>query len=150
MRAILQRVSQAAVTSEGETLAKQGRGFLILLGVTTEDTTEDLDWLVRKIAHLRVFEDDGGKMNLSIIDVQGEITVVSQFTLFASTKKGNRPSFLEAARPEISQPLYEQFCDALSAAVNRTVGKGRFGAMMEVSLTNDGPVTLTLDSKSPQ
>ena len=150
MRAILQRVSQATVTSEGQVLAEQGPGLLILLGVTADDGPGDLAWMVRKVANMRIFEDDEGKMNRSIIEVQGEVTVVSQFTLFASTKKGNRPSFLEAAKPEISEPLYEQFCDSLSAAIERTVGRGRFGAMMEVNLTNNGPVTISLDSKNPQ
>lgn len=149
MRAILQRVSQAQVTSEGQTLAQQGPGFLILLGVTDNDTNQDLAWMVRKIVGMRIFEDEEGKMNHAIIETAGDITVVSQFTLFASTKKGNRPSFLQAATPEISKPLYEEFCSALSQALNKPVGRGQFGAMMEVSLVNDGPVTISLDSKNP-
>ncbi|MGJ8723538.1 MAG: D-aminoacyl-tRNA deacylase [Roseibacillus sp.] len=150
MRAILQRVSQAKVTSEGQTLAEQDLGFLVLLGVTTEDTDEDLNWMVKKIANIRIFEDEDGKMNRSITDVQGEITVVSQFTLLASTKKGNRPSFLDAAKPDISEPLYEQFCESLSTAICKPVGRGRFGATMQISLVNEGPVTISLDSKNLQ
>lgn len=150
MRAVLQRVSQAQVTSEGSLLAKQGAGFLILLGVTESDTLNDLNWLVRKTAGMRVFEDNNGKMNQAITEMDGDIIVVSQFTLFASTKKGNRPSFLNAAQPEIAEPLYEQFCESLSKTINKPVGKGQFGAMMEVSLINDGPVTITLDSKNPE
>ncbi len=147
MRAIVQRVEQAKVTSEGELLAQQGTGFLVLLGITKNDTEADLNWMVGKVAGMRVFEDSEGKMNQCLIDIAGEVTVVSQFTLFASTKKGNRPSFLRAARPEIAEPLYEAFCESLSQAIQKPVGRGKFGAAMEVSLTNSGPVTISLDSQ---
>ena len=150
MRAILQRVSQASVTSEGVELAKQGPGLLILLGITQDDHGEDSAWLIRKITHMRIFEDEEGKMNRSVLDIAGEVTVVSQFTLFAATKKGNRPSFLAAAKPEHSKPLYEKFCQALSETMGKPVGQGRFGAHMELTLVNDGPVTITLDSKQPE
>lgn len=150
MRAILQRVKEAKVTSEGQVLSRQGPGFLILLGVIAEDTRADCDWLVRKISAMRVFEDGEGRMNLSLQDTGGQVIVVSQFTLFASTKKGNRPSFLKAARPEIAEPRYQEFCQALSKALGQPVGQGRFGAMMEISLINDGPVTIVLDSKNPE
>lgn len=150
MRAILQRVSQAKVLSEGQTLASQGPGLLILLGITANDTEADRSWLARKIAGMRIFEDQDGKMNQSLSDIGGEATVVSQFTLYASTKKGNRPSFLAAAKPDIAEPLYEQFCEELSHLIERPVGRGRFGSMMEVSLINNGPVTIALDSQRPE
>lgn len=150
MRAIIQRVREAEVTSEGATLAKQGAGLLVLLGITDSDTEADLLWLVRKISAMRIFDDQDGKMNLSLTDIAGEVTVVSQFTLMASTKKGNRPSFLRAAKPSVSEPLYEQFCQSLSQAINQPVGTGQFGAMMAVSLVNDGPVTILLDSQNPE
>lgn len=150
MRAILQRVSQAQVVSEGQTLAQQGAGYLILLGITDDDDHQDIAWLARKIIGMRVFENQEGKMNDAITDVEGEITVVSQFTLFASTKKGNRPSFLKAAKPDLAEPLYEAFCSTLSELLDKPVGRGKFGAMMEVSLVNDGPVTIILDSKAPE
>ncbi|WP_411844669.1 D-aminoacyl-tRNA deacylase [Roseibacillus persicicus] len=149
MRAVIQRVKKASVHSEGELLAEQGPGLLILLGVSHEDVGTDRDWLVRKVVAMRLFEGEEGKMNRSILDTGGEITVVSQFTLFASTKKGNRPSYLGAARPEKANPDYESFCQALSEALGKPVGQGRFGAMMEVSLINDGPVTITIDSRDP-
>ena len=150
MRAILQRVTQASVVVAGETIAQQGPGFLILLGITHSDSEEDVAWLARKIRAMRVFEDEAGKMNLSVKDLDGEVTVVSQFTLFAATKKGNRPSFLEAARPEVAEPLYEQFCRQMESLLGKPVATGRFGAMMEISLVNSGPVTITLDSKNPE
>ena len=146
MRAILQRTSQASITREGEELASQGPGLLILLGITTHDNQADIDWLVRKICGMRIFEDLDGKMNLSISEIQGEITVVSQFTLYASCKKGNRPSFLAAAPPEIAEPLYEVFCTQLGDSLGQPIGRGRFGADMKVSLVNDGPVTISLDT----
>lgn len=127
-----------------------GRGYLILLGVGEEDTRDDADWLVRKVVGLRVFDDAQGVMNLSIMDVGGDALVVSQFTLFASYKKGNRPSWLRAARHELSIPLYEYFCQQLSAAMQRPVGTGEFGANMQVELTNDGPVTICMDTKDKQ
>lgn len=150
MRAILQRVTEAKVEVAGEVIANQGVGFLILLGVTDSDSEKDVAWLTRKIAGMRVFEDEDGKMNLSIQQLAGEVTVVSQFTLFASTKKGNRPSFLGAAKPEVAEPLYLKFCQELEQLLGRPVAKGRFGAMMNISLVNHGPVTISLDSQRPE
>lgn len=148
MRVVLQRVSRASVSVEGSVVSKIDRGFLILLGIEEADGSDDLDWLVGKISKMRLFEDDHGKMNLSLADCQGEALVVSQFTLHAATKKGNRPSFLRAARPEQATPLYEEFCERLSSALGKEVGRGIFGAMMAVDLVNDGPVTIVMDSKS--
>lgn len=150
MRVVLQRVSEAQVISEGQVLASQGPGFLILLGITTEDGSTDIDWLVRKICGMRIFPDSEGKMNNALTDIQGEVTVVSQFTLYASCKKGNRPSFLTAAKPEIAEALYESFCNQLSESLGSPVGRGKFGADMKVSLINDGPVTIQLDSHRPE
>lgn len=149
MKAVLQRVLEAQVTSEDVELARQGRGFLILLGISKQDGQDDIAWLVRKIAGLRIFPDREGKMNLSLSEAQGSVTVVSQFTLLASTKKGNRPSFLAAAPPEIAEPLYLSFCDALARELSCEVGQGRFGADMQISLVNDGPVTILYDSQNP-
>jgi D-tyrosyl-tRNA(Tyr) deacylase len=148
MRAVIQRVSSSSVVIDGETVASIGTGLLVLLGIEDGDDTEDIAWLAPKIARMRIFGDDAGLMNLSVTDCGGEAIVVSQFTLHASTKKGNRPSFIRAARPEISQPLYEAFCDTLSAEIGKPVGRGRFAADMKVSLVNDGPVTITIDSKN--
>ena len=150
MRVVLQRVSEAQVISEGQVLASQGPGFLILLGITTEDGSTDIDWLVRKICGMRIVPDSEGKMNNALTDIQGEVTVVSQFTLYASCKKGNRPSFLTAAKPEIAEALYESFCNQLSESLGSPVGRGKFGADMKVSLINDGPVTIQLDSHRPE
>lgn len=147
MRAVLQRVSTTNVSVAGETIASIGQGLLILLGVAPDDQAADGEWLAAKIAKLRLFPDDTGQMNRSVVDLQGELLVVSQFTLFASTAKGNRPSFNGAARPEIAIPLYELFLKQLESATQRPVRCGRFGAMMEVSLTNSGPVTMLLDSR---
>jgi D-tyrosyl-tRNA(Tyr) deacylase len=147
MRAVIQRVSEASVTIENNVMSKIGNGLLILLGIEEADTIEDIEWLSGKIARLRVFEDESGVMNLSILDVNGEAIVVSQFTLHASTKKGNRPSYIKAARPETAIPLYEQFVMTLEALLGKKVGTGEFGAMMDVSLVNDGPVTIIIDSK---
>ena len=127
-----------------------GPGFMILLGVCEEDTQEDADWLVKKVVGLRVFDDEQGVMNRSVMDVQGEVLVVSQFTLFASYKKGNRPSWFRAARHEISVPLYEYFCSRLSQELGKPVATGEFGAMMQVSLVNDGPVTICMDTKNKE
>jgi len=127
-----------------------GPGFMILLGVCEEDTQEDADWLVKKVVGLRVFDDEQGVMNRSVMDVQGEVLVVSQFTLFASYKKGNRPSWFRAARHEISVPLYEYFCSRLSEELGKPVATGEFGAMMQVSLVNDGPVTICMDTKNKE
>lgn len=150
MRALLQRVSEAEVVSERIVLSQQGPGLLILLGVTATDADSDLHWLVRKISALRIFQDPEGKMNLSVKDIGGEVTVVSQFTLYASTKKGNRPSFLAAAPPAIAAPFYEKFCQQLALEIGKPVGRGRFGADMKVQLVNDGPVTIWLDSQEPE
>ena len=148
MRAVLQRVSEAQVSVSEEIISKIGIGFLVLLGIEEADTLEDVTWLVGKISKMRVFDDPDGKMNLSLQQILGEALVVSQFTLHASTKKGNRPSFIKAAPPSHAEPLYEKFCDSLSAEITKPVGKGQFGAMMEVSLTNDGPVTILIDSQN--
>ena len=148
MRVILQRVSQASVTVEGTVISKITNGFLILLGIEEADGPDDITWLVGKICKIRVFDDPDGKMNLSLQDRNGQALVVSQFTLHASTKKGNRPSFIKAARPSHAEPLYESFCQALSAQLSGPVGRGSFGAMMQVALVNDGPVTISLDSKN--
>ena len=148
MRIVIQRVTEASVTIEGTVKSAIGKGYLILLGVCEEDNEEDVDWLVKKVAGLRVFDDENGVMNRSIIDIRGEALVVSQFTLYASYKKGNRPSWLRAARHEISIPLYESFCQKLSSAIGREVGTGEFGADMKVSLLNDGPVTILFDTEA--
>jgi len=150
MRIVIQRVSKASVSIGGKLKSSIGRGFLILLGVEETDTLDDVDWLVRKVANLRVFDDDEGIMNRSILDVGGEALVVSQFTLFASYKKGNRPSWLRAARHELSIPLYEAFCTRLSTAMGRDTKTGEFGAEMQVELLNDGPVTICMDTKNKE
>lgn len=150
MRAVIQRVSQASVTIDGSVKSQIGWGFLILLGVCDEDTMEDVDWLVRKVANLRVFDDDDHVMNRSILDISGECLVVSQFTLFASYKKGNRPSWFKAGSHEHSIPLYEAFCRQLSEAIGKPVGTGEFGADMKVELLNDGPVTICMDTKNKE
>ena len=150
MRTVIQRVQHASVTIDGEIKSQIGKGFLLLLGIEESDTTEDVDWLVKKVAALRVFDDENGVMNRSIIDVGGEALVVSQFTLYASYKKGTRPSWFRAARHEISVPLYEEFCRKLSDALGREVGTGEFGADMKVELLNDGPVTICMDTKNKE
>ena len=142
MRTVIQRVQHASVTINGSIKSSIGNGFLLLLGIEATDTSEDVDWLVKKVSALRVFDDENGVMNRSIIDVQGEALVVSQFTLYASYKKGNRPSWFRAASHDISVPLYEEFCSKLSAALGKEVGTGEFGADMKVELLNDGPVTI--------
>ena len=150
MRIVIQRVSRASVTIEGTVKSAIEKGYLILIGVCEEDTMEDVDWLVRKVIGLRVFDDENGVMNRSIMDVDGNVLVISQFTLFASYKKGNRPSWLRAARHEISVPLYESFCTRLSEALGKPVGTGEFGADMKVELINDGPVTICMDTKNKE
>ena len=150
MRAVIQRVSHAIVTIDGQVKSKIGQGYLILLGVCDEDTMEDVDWLVKKVANLRVFGDENDVMNLSIQDVGGNALVVSQFTLFASYKKGNRPSWFKAGSHEHSIPLYEAFCRQLSEAIGQEVGTGEFGADMKVELLNDGPVTICMDTKNKE
>lgn len=148
MRVVIQRVSSASVTVCGVQKSAIGPGLLILLGIGPEDGPEDIDWLVRKVAGLRIFNDEAGVMNRSVVETGGEALVVSQFTLMASTKKGNRPSYIGAAGHEIAIPLYEAFCRELSAAIGRPVGTGEFGADMKVALLNDGPVTICIDSKN--
>ena len=150
MRVVIQRVQHASVTIEGTLHSKIGKGYLILLGVCEEDTSEDVEWLIKKIVGLRVFEDENGVMNRSIMEEDGEALVVSQFTLYASYKKGNRPSWFRAASHEISIPLYEEFCSKLSEAMNKPVGTGEFGADMKVELLNDGPVTICMDTKNKE
>lgn len=150
MRAVIQRVKHASVSIGGTTKSAIGPGFLILLGIENADTQEDADWLCRKISGLRVFDDAEGVMNRSITDAGGEALVVSQFTLMASYKKGNRPSYIRAAGHEVAIPLYEYFCRALSEAVSKPVQTGEFGADMQVSLLNDGPVTICMDTKNKE
>ena len=150
MRAVIQRVSKASVTINGTVKSAIGWGFLILLGVCNEDTMEDVEWLVKKIANLRVFGDENDVMNRSILDIGGEALVVSQFTLFASYKKGNRPSWFRAGSHEHSIPLYEAFCEQLSSQLAKPVGTGEFGADMKVELLNDGPVTICMDTKNKE
>ena len=150
MRAVIQRVSSASVSIGGTIKSAIGPGLMILLGVGHEDGQEDIDWLVKKVAGLRIFNDDAGVMNRSVMDIGGDALVVSQFTLMASTKKGNRPSYIGAAGHELAIPLYEQFCTALSIAIGRLVGTGEFGADMKVALVNDGPVTICIDTKNKE
>ena len=147
MRVLIQRVTEASVVSDGEPTADIGTGLLILLGIETEDERSDADWLVGKISKLRIFSDENGVMNRSVVEVGGDCVVVSQFTLHASTKKGNRPSYIRAARPEQAIPLYEYFVEQLQRATGRSVQTGRFGADMKVRLLNDGPVTIWIDSR---
>jgi len=147
MRAVIQRVSSASVTIDGAVKSSIGQGLLILLGIGHEDGPEDIEWLVKKVAGLRIFNDNSGVMNRSVIDLGAEALVVSQFTLMASTKKGNRPSYIGAAGHELAIPLYERFCAALTDAIGRPVGTGEFGADMKVALVNDGPVTICIDTK---
>lgn len=148
MIAVIQRVSGASVTIEGKVKGEIGTGFLVLLGITHADTQEDIEWLGKKIVGLRVFNDEEGKMNLDLKAVNGDILLISQFTLHASTKKGNRPSFIEAARPEVATPLYEKMIGFLSQELGKPIQCGEFGADMKVALLNDGPVTITIDSKN--
>ncbi|MFC7356765.1 D-aminoacyl-tRNA deacylase [Jejudonia soesokkakensis] len=150
MKVVLQRVKKASVTVEDKIIGAIDHGFLILLGIEHEDTEEDIEWLTGKIARLRVFADEKDAMNNSIQDVNGDCLVVSQFTLHASTKKGNRPSFIKAARPEIAIPLYEAFVKQLEQETGKRVQTGEFGAMMDVSLINDGPVTIVINSKKKE
>ena len=150
MRIVIQRVSHASVTINQQVKSSIGMGFLILLGIGKDDTEEDINWLVKKIIGLRIFDDEMGVMNRSIMDIKGDILVVSQFTLMASYKKGNRPSWIHAAPHELSIPLYNRFCDALSEATGKPVGTGEFGADMKVELLNDGPVTICMDTKNKE
>ena len=147
MRAVIQRVSKASVTINGSNVSEINNGLLILLGIEELDTNTDIEWLTKKIANLRIFNDETGVMNKSLLDIDGDAIVVSQFTLHASTKKGNRPSYIYAAKPEVAIPLYEQFIAQLELQLNKQVGTGQFGADMKVALINDGPVTIIIDSK---
>ena len=148
MRVVIQRVSEGSVTIDGEVRGKIGQGFVVLLGIEEADGAEDINWLCGKIARMRVFTDEAGLMNKSLADVRGGVLLISQFTLHASTKKGNRPSFTRAAKPEVAIPLYEQFIARLEAELGLAVETGEFGASMQVALINDGPVTITIDSKN--
>lgn len=150
MRIVIQRTKHASVSIGGRVKSSIGPGMLILVGIEDTDGAEDIDWLCRKIVHLRIFDDENSVMNRSILETRGDILVVSQFTLHASTKKGNRPSYIRAARPEISIPLYEQFCNELSIALGKPVSTGQFGADMQVELLNDGPVTICMDTKQKE
>ncbi len=148
MKAVIQRVQHAGVSIGGELHASIGKGLLILVGIQADDTDEDIEWLTSKIGNLRVFDDENGVMNLSVKEINGEILAVSQFTLMARTKKGNRPSYIDAARPEISVPLYERFVRAMNEEIQKEIKTGIFGANMQVDLTNDGPVTILMDTKN--
>ncbi|MGQ8335644.1 D-aminoacyl-tRNA deacylase [Sunxiuqinia sp. A32] len=148
MRVVLQRVRKASVSIEGKIKSAIEQGLLILLGIEDADEKDDIDWLVKKISQLRIFDDEDGVMNRSVLDVDGNVLVVSQFTLHASTKKGNRPSYIRASKPDFAIPMYEQFVVSLSSVLGKEVGTGEFGAMMDVELINDGPVTIIIDSKN--
>ena len=150
MRTVIQRVSHASVSINGTVKSAIEKGLLVLVGIEDADTEEDIQWLCKKIVGLRVFDDEQGVMNKNIQDAGGDILVISQFTLFASTKKGNRPSYIRAAKPDISIPLYEQFCEELGIALGKPVGTGEFGADMKVELLNDGPVTICMDTKNKE
>ena len=148
MKIIIQRVSEASVSVDNKIVSQINKGLLVLLGIGNEDTLDDIKWLVNKLSNIRIFADNNKVMNLSLKDIKGEVIVVSQFTLMASTKKGNRPSYIKAAKPEISIPLYEEFVSHLEIVLGKKVGTGIFGADMQVSLINDGPVTISIDSKN--
>jgi len=150
MRTVIQRVAHASVTIDGICKSSIGKGLLVLLGIEEADNQEDIDWLCKKTVNLRIFEDDNGVMNKSVLEIKGEILVVSQFTLMASTKKGNRPSYIRAAKHETSIPLYEKFCQKISQELGKPVGTGEFGADMKVDLLNDGPVTICIDTKNKE
>ncbi|MBT5871176.1 MAG: D-tyrosyl-tRNA(Tyr) deacylase [Bacteroidetes bacterium] len=150
MRVVIQRVKEASVSVQGVKISEIQKGLLILVGVETQDTQQDIDWLVAKVAKLRIFEDPLGAMNVSLHDIDADVIVVSQFTLHASTKKGNRPSFIKAAKPEVAIPLYQGFVDSLEKQLDKKIQTGQFGAMMDVALINDGPVTITIDSKNKE
>lgn len=148
MRVLIQRVKRASVTVDGELISEIGQGLLVFVGICDEDSSEDIEWLTKKISNIRLFDDENGVMNLSLTDIDGELLAVSQFTLMASTKKGNRPSYIKAAKPDISIPLYESFCNEMEIALNKPIKRGVFGADMKVDLLNDGPVTIFIDSKN--
>lgn len=147
MRIVIQRVKEASVKIDGEIVSFVKKGMLILAGIEDTDTQEDIDWLTNKVVQLRIFDDENGIMNLPVNEINGEVLVVSQFTLYASTKKGNRPSYIRASKPDFAIPMYEKFILAIENALGKKVGTGNFGAMMDVSLVNDGPVTIIIDSK---
>ena len=150
MRVVIQKVTEASVSIENQTVASIDKGLLVLVGIEDSDTNEDIAWLSSKIVNLRVFDDDNGVMNLSVKEVEGEVLIVSQFTLHASTKKGNRPSYIKAARPEVAIPIYEAFIKQVETLLGKRVSTGQFGAMMQVSLCNDGPVTILIDTKNKE
>ena len=150
MRIVIQRVTEANVKVEGKICGKIGHGLLVLVGIEESDSNDDIEWLCKKIVNMRIFDDENGIMNKSIIDIDGNILAISQFTLMAQTKKGNRPSYIRAAKPEISKPLYNEFCKKLSLELGKTVERGIFGADMKVSLLNDGPVTILMDTKNKE
>ena len=150
MRTVIQRVQHASVTIDGALKSKIGKGLLVLVGIEDRDTQEDIEWLCRKITNLRIFDDENGVMNRSVIEIEGEILVVSQFTLHASTKKGNRPSYIHASKPETAIPMYEAFCDEMGLQLGKAVETGTFGADMKVELLNDGPVTIWIDSQNKE
>ena len=150
MRTVIQRVKYASVTIDGNLKSNIGKGLLILVGIEDRDTQEDIDWLCKKICALRIFDDENGVMNRSVTDIDGEILVVSQFTLHASTKKGNRPSYIKASKPDFAIPMYEKFCDEMSINLGKQVQTGTFGADMKVKLLNDGPVTILIDSQNKE
>ena len=150
MRVVIQKVTQASVSIENQIVASINQGLLVLVGIEDTDTNDDIVWLSAKIVNLRVFDDDNGVMNLSVKEVKGEVLIVSQFTLHASTKKGNRPSYIKAARPEVAIPIYEAFIKQVESLLGKRVSTGQFGAMMQVSLCNDGPVTILIDTKNKE
>ena len=150
MRTLIQRVQRASVTIDGTLKSKIEKGLLILVGIEDRDTAEDIEWLTKKIANLRIFDDENGVMNRSITDIEGEILVVSQFTLHASTKKGNRPSYIHASKPDFAIPMYESFCTEMGLHLGKEVQTGTFGADMQVELINDGPVTIWIDSQNKE
>ncbi len=150
MKVVIQRVLKASVTIENQEVASIGNGLLVLLGIINEDTQEDIDWLCNKITNLRIFGDENGVMNTSLVDVDGDVIVVSQFTLHAATKKGNRPSYIKAAKPDIAIPIYENFLQKLETTLGKSIQSGEFGANMQVALINDGPVTIIIDTKNKE
>ncbi|WP_347156260.1 D-aminoacyl-tRNA deacylase [Parabacteroides merdae] len=150
MRTLIQRVQHASVTIDGQQKSKIGKGLLVLVGIEDRDTQEDIEWLCKKIANLRIFDDENGVMNRSVVETEGEVMVVSQFTLHASTKKGNRPSYIHASKPDIAIPMYEAFCAEMGLQIGKEVQTGTFGADMKVELVNDGPVTIWIDSQNKE
>ena len=150
MRTLRQRAQHASVTIDGQLKSKIGKGLLVLVGIEDRDTQEDIEWLCKKIANLRIFDDENGVMNRSVVETEGEVMVVSQFTLHASTKKGNRPSYIHASKPDIAIPMYEAFCAEMGLQIGKEVQTGTFGADMKVELVNDGPVTIWIDSQNKE